>query len=727
MSDLSNTHHEQAKEIAALKERIRELEVIEAEYKRAEEALALSDTKLRKLFNSTTDAMMLFDENDGFFDCNKATLSIFGCRTREEFCSKNPADFSPVEQPDGMDSQVLINRMIATAMEKGSFQFEWMHKRIDTGETFPADVLLNAMELDGKPIVHAIVRDITERKQMEAALKENRDKYRLLAENVNDVIYTLDMNLNYTYISPSAKFLLGYERAEILKKSVADLLTSLSMDLAKKTLSEVMELEKSGHSEIPVKRTLEIEQIRKDGTIVPTEENVSFIRDEKQQIVGVLGISRDITGRKQAEEALKKQSRALNERNKELSCLYSISRLVEDQDNSLDDILQGTVNLLSYSWQYPAAACARIKFENRVYVTGNFRETSWRQAQDIISEKEVVGCVEIFYLEEKPPAHEGPFIKEERVLIDAVAERLGHIIGRVRAQTRLQQNEQKFREIFHGSNDAVFIHDLAGQFLEVNQVACSRLGYSREELLNMTPMDLDAGEYADSVPQRTQDVDQQGSLVFESVHRCKDGSTIAVEINSRKIDYEGKGCILSIARDITERKQAEEKIREMAYHDSLTGLPNRKLFSDRVGIALAQAGRSQNNVAFVMLDLDNFKDINDTLGHDAGDFLLKTAAERLNAAMRKSDTVARFGGDEFVLLLPDLKGIEDATRVAQKIVDSFRKPFLINTHQLIVTTSIGIAVYPDDGSDEVALLKNADIAMYQAKQAGRDRYQVFTT
>lgn len=242
----------------------------------------------------------------------------------------------------------------------------------------------------------------------------------------------------------------------------------------------------------------------------------------------------------------------------------------------------------------------------------------------------------------------------------------------------------------------------------------------------MTPMDLDVDEYTGIGSQRIQDVDQQGSLVFESVHQCKDGSTIAVEISSRKIDYEGKSCILSIARDMARRKQAEEKIRQMAYHDSLTGLPNRKLFSDRVDIALAQTGGNQNNVAVIMLDLDNFKDINDTLGHDTGDLLLKAVTERLNAAMRKSDTVARFGGDEFVLLLPELKGIEDATPVAQRIVESFRDPFLINTHQLIVTASIGIAVYPYDGSDEVALLKNADVAMYQAKQAGRDRYQVFT-
>jgi diguanylate cyclase (GGDEF)-like protein len=194
-----------------------------------------------------------------------------------------------------------------------------------------------------------------------------------------------------------------------------------------------------------------------------------------------------------------------------------------------------------------------------------------------------------------------------------------------------------------------------------------------------------------------------------------------------KVDLDNgiKKTISGTFQDITERRQAQEKITQMAYHDALTGLPNRVLFSDRLGIALAQARRNQKNVAVTMLDLDNFKDINDTLGHDVGDLILKAAAERLSAALRKSDTVARFGGDEFVLILPDLNGIEAAIQVAQKIVDSFNKPFLIDTHQLIVTTSIGIAVYARDGTDEGTLVKNADIAMYQAKQMGRARYQIY--
>ena len=183
-------------------------------------------------------------------------------------------------------------------------------------------------------------------------------------------------------------------------------------------------------------------------------------------------------------------------------------------------------------------------------------------------------------------------------------------------------------------------------------------------------------------------------------------------------------ALLILFSMITYRK-AEVTVQHMAYHDFLTGLPNRKLFSDRLNIAIVQAQRNQKKVGIAMLDLDNFKDVNDTLGHHKGDLLLKVAAERLHAALRKGDTIARFGGDEFVLILPDLETIEDAIQVAQKIVDSFCKPFLIDTHQLVVTTSIGIAVYPDDGTDDDILLRNADIAMYQAKQAGRSRYELY--
>jgi diguanylate cyclase (GGDEF)-like protein/PAS domain S-box-containing protein len=247
-------------------------------------------------------------------------------------------------------------------------------------------------------------------------------------------------------------------------------------------------------------------------------------------------------------------------------------------------------------------------------------------------------------------------------------------------------------------------------------------GEARPQLMDL--VFLDRMEIASRYPNITREGDSLTAEAFCKALYNNKGAWVFAKASPLH-DQFGKiiGAIESI-RDITVQKQAEEKILQLAYHDSLTGLPNRKLFSDRLGMALTQAQRNQKGVAVAMIDLDNFKGVNDTLGHDRGDLLLKEAAERLSAALRKGDTVARFGGDEFVLILPDLKGTEDVIQVVQKIIKSFRKPFPIETHELLVTASIGIAVYPHDGIDEGILLKNADIAMYQAKQTGRDRYQI---
>jgi diguanylate cyclase (GGDEF)-like protein/PAS domain S-box-containing protein len=302
-----------------------------------------------------------------------------------------------------------------------------------------------------------------------------------------------------------------------------------------------------------------------------------------------------------------------------------------------------------------------------------------------------------------------------------------------RSQEAIRQSEESKRVLLDAVGDGIFGVDATGQVTFINPGALRMLGFAVEEMLGQSVHILihhsrgDGSNYpVEDCPMYASFTQAADSHVADEVLWRKDGSSFPVEYSSMPITKDGKvvGAVVTF-KDITERKQSEEKIRQMAYHDSLTGLPNRTLFFDRLGVALAQAQRNQKGIAITMLDLDHFKDVNDTLGHDVGDLLLKAAAERLSAALRKGDTVARFGGDEFVLILPDLKGIADAIQVAQKIVNHFRKPFLIDTHQLVVTTSIGITVYPDDGMDEGILLKNADIAMYQAKQAGRNRYQLW--
>jgi diguanylate cyclase (GGDEF)-like protein/PAS domain S-box-containing protein len=301
-----------------------------------------------------------------------------------------------------------------------------------------------------------------------------------------------------------------------------------------------------------------------------------------------------------------------------------------------------------------------------------------------------------------------------------------------RSREALRQSEERSHLLLHSAGEGILGVDTTGQVTFINPAALRMLGFVVEEMLGQSVHGLIHHSHADGSSYPVEDCPMYASYtraadthVTDEVLWRKDGSSFPVEYSSMPITKDGKvtGAVVTF-QDITERKQSEEKIRQMAYHDSLTGLPNRKLFSDRLGIALAQAKRNQKEVGIAMLDLDHFKGVNDTLGHDVGDLLLKATAERLSAALRKGDTVARFAGDEFLLILPDLKVIEDAIQVAQKIVDSFRKPFLIGTHQLVVKTSIGIAVYPNDGIDEGMLLKNADIAMYQAKQAGGGRYQL---
>lgn len=179
----------------------------------------------------------------------------------------------------------------------------------------------------------------------------------------------------------------------------------------------------------------------------------------------------------------------------------------------------------------------------------------------------------------------------------------------------------------------------------------------------------------------------------------------------------------STQRELAERIRAEEAVRRLAYHDTLTGLPNRTLFNDRLGVALAHARRNKQRVAVMLLDLDHFKGVNDTLGHSVGDQLLKAVGDRLLSVMRESDTVCRMGGDEFLLLFPEVAEPGHARNAAERILQVIRQPFVLGRHVLRVTTSAGFAVYPDDGEDGDALVKKADAAMYRAKEEGRDNYQ----
>jgi len=284
----------------------------------------------------------------------------------------------------------------------------------------------------------------------------------------------------------------------------------------------------------------------------------------------------------------------------------------------------------------------------------------------------------------------------------------------------LQRSEQDYRRLFEHAHDAIMIFAVKDQIiLDVNHRACELYGFSRQELLGM------------SLEKITKDVTHGKSRIrrtlarkafrnFETTHFRKDGSEMLLEVNAALLTYKGQLAILSINRDITRRRQLEATIRQMAYQDSLTGLPNRSLLTDRLELALASARRRGQKVTLLYLDLDGFKSVNDSYGHGMGDELLRVIAARLTGQLRQSDTVARLGGDEFLVLLPDAGRARDGERIARKILAAIRRPCPIGGRRLQISGSIGIAIYPQDGRSAETLMKHADHAMYEAKVAGRD-------
>jgi diguanylate cyclase (GGDEF)-like protein len=213
----------------------------------------------------------------------------------------------------------------------------------------------------------------------------------------------------------------------------------------------------------------------------------------------------------------------------------------------------------------------------------------------------------------------------------------------------------------------------------------------------------------------------------EMCARRRDGSPVWVLESAALVDGpDGPGTVIEgSVIDITERKRAEEQVRHLAFHDALTGLPNRLLFNDRLTIALAQARRSRQKLAVFYLDLDRFKVINDSLGHSVGDELLRRVPDRLRAVVREGDTVARLGGDEFIVLAPRIGTDGDAETIARKILAAIRLPFAIEERDFFLTTSLGVSTYPGDGIDPDDLVRNADTAMYRAKERGRDEFQLY--
>jgi diguanylate cyclase (GGDEF)-like protein/PAS domain S-box-containing protein len=283
--------------------------------------------------------------------------------------------------------------------------------------------------------------------------------------------------------------------------------------------------------------------------------------------------------------------------------------------------------------------------------------------------------------------------------------------------------------VFENSSEGIVITDRDNNILSVNNAFEKLTGYQRTEVIGKNPRILKSGRHDSHFYQDMwRHINAEGRWQGEIWERRKDGVVYPkwITINAIRDDTGELTNHMAIFSDISERKAAEQRIYHLAHHDALTGLANRTLLGDRIRHAIHQVRRSGRMVAVLFIDLDGFKLINDTLGHEVGDTMLCKVAERLQSLVRDSDTVARMGGDEFLVLLSDIGHEEDAARVAEKVVSAIAEPYHINGQELRTSPSIGISIYPQDAADENALIRSADTAMYHAKAVGRNNFQFYT-
>lgn len=286
------------------------------------------------------------------------------------------------------------------------------------------------------------------------------------------------------------------------------------------------------------------------------------------------------------------------------------------------------------------------------------------------------------------------------------------------------QSEQ-YRLLFDSNPHPMFIYDTTTfAFLRVNDAALNQYGYSRAEFLEMTIGDLHEVAALAGVERLLADSRSSIKITGPWTQRRKDGSEFQAEISSHSIEFEGREARLSLVQDVTDRERLHEQLVHRAHHDSLTNLPNRFLLEQRMRHTLENASRYGHKAAVLCIDLDRFKQINDNYGHATGDACLQEVAERLTRRLRESDTVARTGGEEFTVVLGELLHATDAEKVAVDLLAEFRRCFNIGELELQLSASIGIALYPDHGTEGVQLWQAADIAMYRAKYSGGNRYQV---
>ncbi|HEU4882253.1 MAG TPA: PAS domain S-box protein [Longimicrobium sp.] len=675
-----------------------------AELDRTAGALRESDRQFRQLAETVAAATFVF-RGTRFLYVNAAAEQLTGY-TRDELLAMR---FWDIVAPEHRD----LVRERGLARQRGEpvpSRYEFRILRKDGGERW-VDYTASRIEYRGEPAGLGTAFDITAYKEADAALRRQA----LVFDSLYDAVMITDLDGRLMAWNRAAERVYGWTSEEALGRGPELWLGAEGAHELNEIVFDALGREGRWQGEIRF--------TRKDGSSGVSETLVVPLLDAKGQPVGAVGVNRDVTDRARAEEELRRSEERyrLMVAGSEQVFFY-----VHDTEGRFEYLSPSLRSVLGYE---PEALLGRPYHLLLTPDEGNGGQGDGATAHaprspgDLSNYTAEVrhadGRLVVLELAETALVQDGQVRGVQGFARD--------ITPRRAAERALRESEARYRKLFEESRDAIYMTTFDGRFVEVNQALVEMFGYTREDLLSGTVGDL----YVNPAErQRFRDeITRAGFVRDYEVRLLRRGGEPIDALVSASVRRGPDGAITGfqgIIHDITERKRAEAQLAHGTLHDALTGLPNRILFVDRLRHAAERVRRGDHAVAAVLfLDLDRFKVVNDSLGHGLGDRMLRECALRLEAALRPGDTLARFGGDEFTVLLEGIGGPLEATHVAEKLLESVARPFTLDTHEVFATASVGLALATPGDEDAEELLRNADAALSRAKVLGKNRLEVF--
>jgi diguanylate cyclase (GGDEF)-like protein/PAS domain S-box-containing protein len=652
-----------------------------------------------------------------FIYVNDAACELLGY-TKQELLSLKASEIGHYA-PSGYGLKQLSN--------KDSLTFETQHRCKD-GSILPVEISVNYLEFNEQKYNCAFVRDISERKKAELDLRESEEKFRGIFEQAAVGIAITSPSGKFLAVNPGICEWLGYTSEELMQLTMEEIIHPEEIELDHQDIEELINNSIEEFSK-------EKRYLRKDGNLVWGQITVSLIRDLMDTPRYLVGVITDITERKKTEAALVKSEKALRESEERLdSILSSLEDIVWSADPRTFEYIY--INpAIEKVYGYPVTEFFQngrlwiniVHPEDKTKVEYSSLELSTKGVSKDIEYRIIRADGEIRWIRDRARMiydREGKALRMDGIAVD--------VTERKNAEYDLKKSEEQFRRTFELAPIGMAITDLKGKYEKVNNALCDALNYSKEELLDRRLSDIDITHPEDIATDMAFNKrllrGEISHFQREKRYLAKDDRIVNVLLQVVLVQ-DRQGNPIHVVRqivDITQRKKMEERLLYSANHDVLTGLPNRMLFIDRLQKLLKiKKENSDYLFAVLFLDLDRFKMVNDSMGHSIGDKLLMAISHKLLSCVRTEDTVARFGGDEFTILLRQISSKEEASAIAERIHQSLKNPFLIEGYEIFTSASIGIALADVHYEKPEEMLRDADLTMYHAKETGRSRHEIF--